>query len=51
MHSHGHSLPDKLTVSSQHGNIATEDMMTDDEAEVVTGIFKNRWRALMSVRC
>jgi N-acetylglucosamine-6-sulfatase len=32
-----------------HGNIATEDMMTTQEATVVTGIFKNRWRALMSV--
>ena len=31
------------------GNIATEDMMSPQEAVVVTGIFKNRWRALMSV--
>ena len=28
--------------ADHHGNIATEDMMTAQEAEVVTGIFKNR---------
>ena len=35
--------------SDHHGNIATEPLMTEQEAAVVTGIFKNRWRALMSV--
>eukprot|EP01051_Picozoa_sp_SAG22_P005307 SAG22_NODE_311_length_12629_cov_20.911891_2_plen_389_part_00 len=35
--------------AKHHGNIATEDMMTVQEAAVVTGIFKNRWRVLMSV--
>jgi N-acetylglucosamine-6-sulfatase len=34
---------------NHHGNIATEPLMTQQEALVVTGIFKNRWRALMSV--
>lgn len=32
-----------------HGNIATQPMITDEAAEVITGIFKNRWRCLMSV--
>ena len=35
--------------ANHHGNIATEPLMTSAEAAVVTGIFKNRWRVLMSV--
>lgn len=32
-----------------HGNIATQDMITETCAEYVTTSFKNRWRSLMSV--
>ena len=32
-----------------HGNIATEPLLTETAAQVVTGVFKNRWRTLMSV--
>lgn len=32
-----------------HGNIATEPLITQEAATVITGIFKNRWRTLMSV--
>jgi len=32
-----------------HGNIATNPFITEDAATVITGIFKNRWRTLMSV--
>lgn len=32
-----------------HGNIATQPMITQDASERITGIFKNRWRTLMSV--
>lgn len=32
-----------------HGNIATEPLITDAEAAVITGVFKDRWRTLMSV--
>ena len=32
-----------------HGNIATQPMLTREAAEVVTAVFKNRWRTLMSV--
>ena len=32
-----------------HGNIATEPMITETAAKIVTGVFKNRWRTLMSV--
>lgn len=32
-----------------HGNIATEPLITETAAQVVTGVFKNRWRTLMSV--
>ena len=35
--------------ADHHGNIATQPMITPDAAEVITGIFKNRWRCLMSV--
>lgn len=32
-----------------HGNIATQPMIDDAAATVITGVFKNRWRALLSV--
>jgi len=32
-----------------HGNIATEPLITEQASKVITGIFKNRWRTLMSV--
>lgn len=32
-----------------HGNIATEPMITAEASKQITGIFKNRWRTLMSV--
>lgn len=32
-----------------HGNIATEPMITEETSKVITGVFKNRWRTLMSV--
>ena len=34
---------------NHHGNIATEPLITDAEAAVITGVFKDRWRTLMSV--
>lgn len=33
----------------KHGNLATNPLLTEEAADVVTGIFKNRWRTLMSV--
>ncbi|KAL1520140.1 hypothetical protein AB1Y20_023612 [Prymnesium parvum] len=33
----------------KHGNIATQPMITAEAARVVTGVFKNRWRTLLSV--
>ena len=38
-----------LSRADHHGNIATEPLMTSEAAAVVTGVFKNRWRVLMSV--
>jgi len=35
--------------ADHHGNIATEDLITPQAAKVITGVFKNRWRTLMSV--
>ena len=35
--------------ADHHGNIATEDMISEPESVVITGVFKNRWRTLMSV--
>ena len=35
--------------ADKHGNIATNPMISSDAATVITGIFKNRWRTLMSV--
>ena len=32
-----------------HGNIATNPMLSAESAQVITGVFKNRWRTLMSV--
>jgi N-acetylglucosamine-6-sulfatase len=32
-----------------HGNIATEPMITAETSKIITGVFKNRWRTLMSV--
>jgi len=34
---------------NHHGNIATEQMITEQASEVITDVFKNRWRTLMSV--
>jgi len=31
------------------GNIATEPMITEEASRVITGVWKNRWRTLMSV--
>ena len=35
--------------ADHHGNIATNPMLDAEAAAVTTGIFKNRWRTLMSV--
>ena len=35
--------------ADHHGNIATEPLITEAAGHVVTGVFKNRWRTLMSV--
>jgi len=35
--------------SDHHGSIATNPMITKEGADVITGVFKNRWRTLMSV--
>ena len=32
-----------------HGNIATEPMISEQASRVITGVFRNRWRTLMSV--
>lgn len=32
-----------------HGNIATEPLLSPEAARVITGVFKNRWRTLLSV--
>mmetsp|Transcript_85128 Transcript_85128/g.214647 ORF Transcript_85128/g.214647 Transcript_85128/m.214647 type:complete len:600 (+) Transcript_85128:84-1883(+) len=32
-----------------HGNVGTEPLLTPEAAHVVDGVFKNRWRTLMSV--
>lgn len=34
---------------NHHGNIATEPMITQETSSIITGVFKNRWRTLMSV--
>jgi len=34
---------------NHHGNIATEPMISEASSKVITDIFKNRWRTLMSV--
>jgi len=34
---------------NHHGVIATEQMITEQASKVITGMFKNRWRTLMSV--
>jgi len=34
---------------NHHGTVATEPMITEFAAKIVTGVFKNRWRTLMSV--
>lgn len=35
--------------ADHHGNIATESLITEAASAVITGVFKNRWRTLMSV--
>jgi N-acetylglucosamine-6-sulfatase len=35
--------------ADKHGNIPTQPMITEEAATVITGVFKNRWRTLMSV--
>ena len=35
--------------AGHHGNIATQPMLSEEAAQVITGVFKNRWRTLMSV--
>ena len=35
--------------ADKHGNIATQPMLSDEAAVVIAGVFKNRWRTLMSV--
>jgi len=32
-----------------HGNVPTEPMITEEASRVITGVWKNRWRTLMSV--
>merc|ERR1712137_697353 len=34
---------------NHHGNIPTEPLITADTARLITGIWRNRWRTLMSV--
>ena len=34
---------------NHHGNIATNPMLTEEASDVITGVFQNRWRTLMSV--
>jgi len=34
---------------NHHGNIATNPMLTKEASDVITGVFQNRWRTLMSV--
>lgn len=34
---------------NHHGNIATQPMITAEASRIITGVFKNRWRTLMSV--
>ena len=35
--------------ADHHGNIASQPMLTEPASQVITGIFKDRWRTLMSV--
>eukprot|EP00750_Incisomonas_marina_P015751 INCI186.1.p1 GENE.INCI186.1~~INCI186.1.p1 ORF type:complete len:603 (+),score=92.86 INCI186.1:106-1914(+) len=35
--------------ADKHGNIATQPLITDEAADVIAGVFQNRWRTLMSV--
>ena len=35
--------------ADHHGSIATQPMLDAEAATVITGVFKNRWRALLSV--
>jgi len=35
--------------TNHHGNIPTEPMITGEASKVITGVFRNRWRTLMSV--
>jgi len=35
--------------ANHHGNVATEPMISEAAATVITDVFKNRWRTLMSV--
>ena len=39
----------KASRADHHGNIATEPMITAEASAVISGVFKNRWRTLMSV--
>lgn len=39
----------KLSRATKHGRIAENGWLTDEAAKVITGVFKNRWRTLMSV--
>lgn len=38
-----------LARKGKHGNIPSQPMLTAEAARVITGVFKNRWRTLMSV--
>ena len=35
--------------ADHHGNIASEPLLSEAAADMITSIFKNRWRTLMSV--
>lgn len=35
--------------ADKHGNLATQPMITPEAQRVITGVYKNRWRTLMSV--
>ena len=37
--------------AGKHGNIRSEPMLTEEAQRIITGVFKNRWRTLMSVVC
>ena len=59
MYAHRHAICDAAAIfpgsgsaaarADHHGNIATQPMLSAQSAVVISEIFKNRWRTLMSV--